>query len=159
MPPAISCCWGSQCEFSSLFRRWTSRSIVWRRVGTCKSQGRFAGLINDGLRSYKVCRVSTFLGNPVHPTMLSTAFVVLTLASMRGVLCQLGLPRIFSEITALEQSNSSLLQYPTDLTRNIVPKQIHSHNDCAYTTVQLWIVYLSSDLQTGGTYLFWVPLV
>lgn len=33
-------------------------------------------------------------------------------------------------ITALENSNSSLLQYPTQLTQNIVPKQIHSHNDC-----------------------------
>ncbi|KIK71089.1 hypothetical protein GYMLUDRAFT_148202 [Collybiopsis luxurians FD-317 M1] len=29
----------------------------------------------------------------------------------------------------LEESNSSLLQYPTQFTQNIVPKQIHSHND------------------------------
>ncbi|KAJ6610087.1 hypothetical protein B0H10DRAFT_2166187 [Mycena sp. CBHHK59/15] len=29
----------------------------------------------------------------------------------------------------LETSNSNLLRYPTDFTRNIVPKPIHSHND------------------------------
>lgn len=33
-------------------------------------------------------------------------------------------------IANLEASNSSLLQYPTHFTQNIVPKQIHSHNDC-----------------------------
>ncbi|PIL31588.1 hypothetical protein GSI_06290 [Ganoderma sinense ZZ0214-1] len=32
-------------------------------------------------------------------------------------------------IATLENSNSSLLQYPTQFTQNIVPKQIHSHND------------------------------
>lgn len=33
-------------------------------------------------------------------------------------------------IAGLEASNSTLLQYPTQLTQNIMPKQIHSHNDC-----------------------------
>lgn len=35
-------------------------------------------------------------------------------------------------IANLEASNSSLLQYPTQFTQNIVPKQIHSHNDCEH---------------------------
>ncbi|KAH9064228.1 hypothetical protein EDB87DRAFT_1673139 [Lactarius vividus] len=38
-------------------------------------------------------------------------------------------PGVFQWIANLEASNSSLLQYPTQLTQNIVPKQIHSHND------------------------------
>ncbi|KAI0319381.1 hypothetical protein OF83DRAFT_1170269 [Amylostereum chailletii] len=38
-------------------------------------------------------------------------------------------PGINGLITQLEQSNSSTLHYPTQLTQNIVPKQIHSHND------------------------------
>ena len=33
-------------------------------------------------------------------------------------------------ILALERSNSTLIQYPTQITQNIVPKPIHSHNDC-----------------------------
>ena len=36
-------------------------------------------------------------------------------------------------ITKLENSQSPLLQYPTQLTQDIVPKQIHSHNDCMFT--------------------------
>lgn len=39
-------------------------------------------------------------------------------------------PGVFQWIANLEASNSSLLRYPTQLTQNIVPKQIHSHNDC-----------------------------
>lgn len=39
-------------------------------------------------------------------------------------------PGVFQWIANLEASNSSLLQYPTQLTRDIVPKRIHSHNDC-----------------------------
>ncbi|KAJ3994655.1 hypothetical protein F5050DRAFT_449471 [Lentinula boryana] len=41
----------------------------------------------------------------------------------------LGRPTVFNQITMLEESNSTLLQYPTQFTQNIVPKQIHSHND------------------------------
>lgn len=39
-------------------------------------------------------------------------------------------PGVFQWIADLEASNSSLLRYPTQLTQNIVPKRIHSHNDC-----------------------------
>ncbi len=39
-------------------------------------------------------------------------------------------PGVFQWIANLEASNSSLLRYPTQLTQGIVPKQIHSHNDC-----------------------------
>ncbi|KAJ7181756.1 hypothetical protein C8R43DRAFT_280227 [Mycena crocata] len=38
-------------------------------------------------------------------------------------------PGILDEISRLTASNSSLLRYPTDLTQDIVPKAIHSHND------------------------------
>ena len=34
-------------------------------------------------------------------------------------------------IRDLIRSNSPLLQYPTQFTQDLVPKQIHSHNDCA----------------------------
>ncbi|KAJ3852874.1 hypothetical protein EV368DRAFT_40083 [Lentinula lateritia] len=40
-----------------------------------------------------------------------------------------GRPGVLDQITMLEQSNSTLLQYPTQFTQNIIPKQIHSHND------------------------------
>ncbi len=36
-------------------------------------------------------------------------------------------------INQLESSQSPLLQYATQLTQNIVPKPIHSHNDCELT--------------------------
>lgn len=39
-------------------------------------------------------------------------------------------PGVDQYIANLEASNSSLLQYPTQFTQSIVPKQIHSHNDC-----------------------------
>lgn len=35
------------------------------------------------------------------------------------------------QIKDLIESDSPLLQYPTQFTQDIVPKQIHSHNDCA----------------------------
>ncbi|EIM92651.1 uncharacterized protein STEHIDRAFT_89836 [Stereum hirsutum FP-91666 SS1] len=38
-------------------------------------------------------------------------------------------PGVDQYIANLEASNSSLLQYPTQFTQSIVPKQIHSHND------------------------------
>jgi len=60
--------------------------------------------------------------------MLSTMIVALTFALTRGlgVLCK---ATVFNQIAMLEESNSTLLQYPTQFTQNIVPKQIHSHND------------------------------
>ena len=43
-------------------------------------------------------------------------------------------PGVDQQIAFLESSNSALLQYPTQFTQNIVPKAIHSHNDCEYTS-------------------------
>lgn len=40
-----------------------------------------------------------------------------------------GKATIGDQIAALEAANSPLLQYPTQLTQNVVPKPIHSHND------------------------------
>ena len=37
---------------------------------------------------------------------------------------------VHKQIKDLIKSNSPLLQYPTQFTQDIVPKQIHSHNDC-----------------------------
>lgn len=53
------------------------------------------------------------------------------------------------QIALLEKTKSSLLQYPTDFTQGIVPKAIHSHNDCAllatyhvYQTLMLtWFLF------------------
>jgi hypothetical protein len=39
-------------------------------------------------------------------------------------------------IMQLEKANSPLINYPTDFTQNIVPKMIHSHNDCAHVHLQ-----------------------
>ncbi|KAG6829392.1 hypothetical protein H0H92_004660 [Tricholoma furcatifolium] len=36
---------------------------------------------------------------------------------------------VFTQIQQLEDSNATILRYPTQFTQNIVPKQIHSHND------------------------------
>jgi hypothetical protein len=41
-------------------------------------------------------------------------------------------PSILQDISHLESSKSPLLQYPTQLTQNIDPKAIHSHNDCEF---------------------------
>lgn len=43
----------------------------------------------------------------------------------------LGEAGIHKRIRDLIKSNSPLLQYPTQITQDIVPKGIHSHNDCA----------------------------
>lgn len=39
-------------------------------------------------------------------------------------------PGVDQAIAQLESSNSKLLQYPTQFTQGIMPKAIHSHNDC-----------------------------
>ncbi|KAJ3875242.1 hypothetical protein F5051DRAFT_414620 [Lentinula edodes] len=57
---------------------------------------------------------------------LANAIATFVLAQGTEVL---GRPGVLDQITILEQSNSTLLQYPTQFTQNIVPKQIHSHND------------------------------
>ena len=46
-------------------------------------------------------------------------------------------------IASLESSDSLLLQYPTQFTQNIVPKQIHSHNGCEYAFTPV------ADIETG----------
>ncbi|KAG6888685.1 hypothetical protein C0995_006675 [Termitomyces sp. Mi166 len=38
-------------------------------------------------------------------------------------------PGVLTEIETLESSNPAFLRYPTQFTQDIVPKQIHSHND------------------------------
>lgn len=47
-------------------------------------------------------------------------------------------PAILQEIEHLESSNSRLLQYPTQLTQGVIPKAIHSHNDCKFFVLMLW---------------------
>jgi len=47
-----------------------------------------------------------------------------------GIRVALSQPSILQDIAHLESSKSPLLQYPTQLTQGIVPKAIHSHNDC-----------------------------
>lgn len=43
-----------------------------------------------------------------------------------------GKASIFAKIASLEASKSPLLQYPTQFTQAIIPKHIHSHNDCEF---------------------------
>lgn len=45
---------------------------------------------------------------------------------------------IHKQIEDLIKSNSPLLQYPTQITQDIVPKGIHSHNDCASFSSASW---------------------
>ena len=42
-------------------------------------------------------------------------------------------PTIDQQILQLEKSNDKRLQYPTQFTQGILPKPIHSHNDCEYS--------------------------
>ncbi|KAL5533892.1 hypothetical protein ACEPAG_352 [Sanghuangporus baumii] len=63
--------------------------------------------------------------------MRSRIFAMLSFMATLFLRGNVGLakPGILSQIALLESSNSSLLQYPSDFTQNIVPKPIHSHND------------------------------
>lgn len=58
-----------------------------------------------------------------------------TLGGVLAVLCTLAAakPGVDQQIMQLEASNSKLLQYPTQFTQGIMPKMIHSHNDCECT--------------------------
>jgi hypothetical protein len=49
------------------------------------------------------------------------------------------------QIAMLIKEQSPLLSYPTDFTRNIVPKAIHSHNDCKRGNVFLTLSDLVLD--------------
>ena len=53
---------------------------------------------------------------------LALAAALVTLAA--------GKPGVDQQIAQLEASNSKLLRYPTQFTQGIMPKAIHSHNDC-----------------------------
>lgn len=55
---------------------------------------------------------------------------------------------IHRQIRDLIKSNSSLLQYPTQVTQGIIPKRIHSLNDCASFAPSPWgfATRLATDL-------------
>ncbi|KAF7436903.1 hypothetical protein PC9H_003737 [Pleurotus ostreatus] len=59
-------------------------------------------------------------------TVFKNAVALLGLTIAELVLAKAG---IGARIAALEASNSSTLQYPSQFTQNIMPKPIHSHND------------------------------
>lgn len=44
---------------------------------------------------------------------------------------------IFDQIEALQSSGSNLIKYPTQVTQGIIPKWIHSHNDCEFLCMSL----------------------
>ena len=71
------------------------------------------------------------------PTTMSSklsSFVILS-SWLTAVLAGAG---IHKQIRDLIKSNSPLLQYPTQVTQDIVPKGIHSHNDCASFASSSW---------------------
>jgi len=45
---------------------------------------------------------------------------------------------IHRQIRDLIRSDSPLLRYPTQVTQDIIPKRIHSHNDCASFSPSPW---------------------
>ncbi|KAF5390288.1 hypothetical protein D9757_002853 [Collybiopsis confluens] len=68
--------------------------------------------------------LSLLISTMVPAILISVIYILVA----QGIGC-LGKPGVLDQIAMLEDSNSSLLQYPTQFTQNIVPKQIHSHND------------------------------
>jgi hypothetical protein len=68
-----------------------------------------------------------------HTLALATFALAHVVGALRGV---------DQAIMQLEKANSPLINYPTDFTQNIVPKMIHSHNDCAHVPLQ----HLSVDI-------------
>lgn len=68
--------------------------------------------------------------------MLSHTFTKVSIAII-GVSSGLATakPGVDQYILDLENSNFSGLFYPTQFTQSIVPKSIHSHNDCGYSSV------------------------
>jgi len=58
---------------------------------------------------------------------------------------------IDQQVLSLEKSNSGLLQYPSQLTQNVIPKFIHSHNDCKIKIVcHSRDTKLKEDVQIGA---------
>ncbi len=54
------------------------------------------------------------------------------LAVLCSVAAATAKPGVDQQIAQLESSNSKLLRYPTQFTQSIMPKAIHSHNDCEH---------------------------
>ncbi|KAF8591942.1 hypothetical protein K439DRAFT_1656393 [Ramaria rubella] len=84
--------------------------------------------------------------------MLSLSQALLGLLIAPLVWCT---PGVNKEITQLEQSNSPLLQYPTDFTQNIMPRAIHSHNDYwrdvpVLTALSLGVASIEADVWLVG---------
>jgi len=80
-----------------------------------------------------------------------------TIASLVGLSSQR--PGVLDEITMLEATNSTLLRYPTDFTQNIMPKQIHSHNDYwrdvpLLTALSFGVLSVEADVWLVGETLF-----
>jgi hypothetical protein len=58
---------------------------------------------------------------------LSRTFILSVFTAVELVFATRGVDQA---IATLEKDKSPLLQYPTQYTQGIVPKAIHSHNDC-----------------------------
>ncbi len=78
------------------------------------------------------------------------------LATLQSVLAFLGRlalghakATVGQAIASLEDSNSPLLQYPTQFMQGIVPKQIHSHNDCEYAFARVYALNLPLAAGSG----------
>lgn len=71
----------------------------------------------------------------LHPLVRCTKMTGILLTALTLLLAHLcsGKATVDQAILDLENSNSSLLQYPTQFTQGIMPKMIHSHNDCAFS--------------------------
>jgi len=67
--------------------------------------------------------------NSCFPTTMFSKLSLLVVFSLWStvVVAEAG---IHKKIKDLIKSNSPLLQYPTQVTQDLVPKRIHSHNDC-----------------------------
>lgn len=71
----------------------------------------------------------TFWASYSQTTMSFSKLSFLVLSSWSTIV--LARAGVHKQIKDLIESNSPLLQYPTQITQDIVPKGIHSHNDCA----------------------------
>jgi hypothetical protein len=69
---------------------------------------------------------------------LSRSLVLSVLAAIGLVNAKRGVDQA---ILNLEKSNSPLLSYPTDYTQGVVPKNIHSHNDCTCLRITIMAVH------------------
>lgn len=78
-------------------------------------------------------RVWDTLWTNYSPTTMSFSKLSLFVALSSWSAVVLAGAGIHKQIRDLIKSNSPLLQYPTQVTQDIVPKGIHSHNDCELT--------------------------